>query len=130
VAWRGLPPAWPYLSFVVAVIASTVLFAPGAIGWDWATGRTSLSRIDGTLSDTVVRTNGMRGGRSYQEYESMRLLHPGGKFHGFTCFGSCAGHKAGYRWAEDGDVVDADECRGNSWAFTEGCIAFFGDSAK
>lgn len=40
------------------------------------------------------------------------------------CSGDCSGHRAGYRWAERRDVTDADDCRGNSRAFKEGCQEF------
>jgi hypothetical protein len=32
-----------------------------------------------------------------------------------------SGHQAGYNWAEQKDIDDADDCTGNSSSFIEGC---------
>lgn len=45
-------------------------------------------------------------------------------FHGYPCTQDCAGHKAGYTWAQDKGVDDAAACGGNSQSFTEGCHAY------
>jgi hypothetical protein len=45
-------------------------------------------------------------------------------FHGYRCTDDCSGHEAGYRWAEDHDIHDPDDCGGNSQSFIEGCRAW------
>lgn len=37
------------------------------------------------------------------------------------CTDDCSGHDAGYEWAEEHDITDADDCTGNSQSFVEGC---------
>lgn len=37
------------------------------------------------------------------------------------CTDDCSGHDAGYEWAEEHDITDADDCTGNSQSFIEGC---------
>lgn len=45
-------------------------------------------------------------------------------FNGYRCTDDCSGHDAGYEWAEENDVVDPDDCGGNSNSFIEGCEAY------
>jgi len=45
-------------------------------------------------------------------------------FGGYDCGGDCAGHKAGYEWAEENHISDAADCMGNSQPFNEGCEAY------
>lgn len=45
-------------------------------------------------------------------------------FHGYECIQDCSGHKAGYKWAEENDIGDIDNCSGNSDSFYEGCKAY------
>lgn len=49
------------------------------------------------------------------------------QFHGYDCTDDCSGHEAGYRWAEDNDIDEADDCRGKSQSFYEGCLAYVRD---
>jgi hypothetical protein len=47
---------------------------------------------------------------------------PPPSFGGYPCIsGDCTEDKAGFRWAENNAIVDADDCTGNSAAFIEGC---------
>lgn len=46
------------------------------------------------------------------------------EFHGYDCTQDCSGHEAGYAWAEDKGVVDAEDCGGSSQSFEEGCRAY------
>ncbi len=49
-----------------------------------------------------------------------------GTFHGYLCKAGCAGHRAGYHWAESRGITDPDSCPvdpHNSHSFTEGCWA-------
>lgn len=39
----------------------------------------------------------------------------------YRCTQDCSGHKAGYAWAEQNDIVDPDDCGGDSQSFIEGC---------
>ncbi|HEV7702195.1 MAG TPA: hypothetical protein VGO63_02000 [Candidatus Paceibacterota bacterium] len=45
-------------------------------------------------------------------------------FYGYDCKGDCSGHEAGYKWAENKNITDEDECGGNSNSFKEGCKAY------
>lgn len=50
-------------------------------------------------------------------------------FAGYDCTGDCSGHEAGYRWAEEHDITDGDDCdtageHSNSPSFAEGCHAY------
>jgi hypothetical protein len=51
------------------------------------------------------------------------------QFAGYDCTGVCSGHEAGYRWAEEHDITDGDDCdtageHSNSPSFAEGCQAY------
>jgi len=45
-------------------------------------------------------------------------------FKGYPCTIDCSGHEAGYKWAEEKDIDDPDDCGGNSESFIEGCQAY------
>jgi hypothetical protein len=45
------------------------------------------------------------------------------------CTQDCSGHDAGYQWAEEHGIDDADDCGGNSSSFIEGCQAYVEDNA-
>ena len=57
------------------------------------------------------------------------------EFDGYTCTVDCSGHEAGYRWAEERNIDDGDDCdrageHSNSPSFAEGCHAYVdGDAA-
>jgi hypothetical protein len=44
------------------------------------------------------------------------------------CTQDCSGHEAGYKWAEENDISDEDDCTGNSESFIEGCKAYVADN--
>lgn len=44
-------------------------------------------------------------------------------FYGRPCEHDCAGHLAGYYWADENDIADPAQCRGWSQSFIEGCEA-------
>lgn len=46
------------------------------------------------------------------------------EFHGYRCTVDCSGHEAGYRWAEEHDIRDPEDCGGKSQSFIEGCRAW------
>lgn len=56
------------------------------------------------------------------------------QFNGYDCAVDCSGHEAGYRWGEEHDITDGDNCdtaaeRSNSPSFGEGCHSYVdGDS--
>jgi hypothetical protein len=51
-------------------------------------------------------------------------------FGGFECTDDCVGH-AGYRWAEENEITDADSCPKNSSdEFYEGCLAYLDDPER
>ena len=53
----------------------------------------------------------------------------GKTFAGYECTDDCSGHIAGYRWAQQHDIVDPGDCDGNSESFIEGYMAYAeGDS--
>jgi len=70
-----------------------------------------------------VDTSGIRGGRTYADFDDLRDTESAESFKGFGCLDSCNGHEAGYAWAKKAEVGDPSDCRGNSWSFTEGCVA-------
>jgi hypothetical protein len=39
----------------------------------------------------------------------------------YGCTQDCAGHEAGYAWAEENGIDDPDDCGGRSQSFIEGC---------
>lgn len=45
-------------------------------------------------------------------------------FKGYPCKGDCAGHEAGYTWAEKRHITDRQHCGGASQSFIEGCYAY------
>jgi hypothetical protein len=46
-------------------------------------------------------------------------------FGGYECSDDCAGHAAGYRWAEKKQITESSECPlGDSYSFLEGCLAY------
>jgi len=49
---------------------------------------------------------------------------PDNTFHGYDCAVDCSGHEAGYRWAEEHNITDEEDCGGNSQSFIEGCKAY------
>ena len=51
-----------------------------------------------------------------------------GYFHGHRCTVDCSGHEAGYRWAEEHEIHDPDDCGGKSQSFIEGCQAWAEDN--
>ena len=51
------------------------------------------------------------------------------EFNGYPCVNDCSGHEAGYRWAEDNDINDPDDCGGNSNSFIEGCESYAEENA-
>jgi hypothetical protein len=42
----------------------------------------------------------------------------------YGCTSDCSGHDAGYRWADENQVLDPSACGGNSQSFIEGCMAY------
>lgn len=40
------------------------------------------------------------------------------------CIDDCSGHEAGYDWAEERGITDADDCGGKSQSFIEGCETY------
>jgi hypothetical protein len=49
------------------------------------------------------------------------------EFGGYDCTDDCSGHKAGYNWADQNGITDANDCSGNSQSFVEGCQAYTED---
>ena len=45
-------------------------------------------------------------------------------FNGYPCTDDCSGHEAGYEWAEQNGITDANDCGGNSQSFIEGCESY------
>jgi hypothetical protein len=46
------------------------------------------------------------------------------RFGGYPCRDDCSEHQAGYQWAEEHGISDADNCDGLSAAFIEGCRVY------
>jgi hypothetical protein len=52
-------------------------------------------------------------------------------FGGYECTGGCAGHAAGYDWAQEHDIDEAEMCpEGNSQSFHEGCLVYTEDPSR
>lgn len=77
------------------------------------------------LFHTGVDIGGTKGGETYAAYDARRDGEATDGFRGFACPGSCDPHKAGYEWAMKRSLGDDGQCRGSSWAFLEGCAAYF-----
>ncbi len=45
-------------------------------------------------------------------------------FMDYPCTVDCSGHEAGYAWAEENEILNPDDCEGNSQSFIEGCQAY------
>ena len=76
------------------------------------------------LFHTGVDIGGIKGGETYAAFDGRRDSGFSDGFSGFGCPGSCDTHKAGYAWAMKQGVGDLRQCRGSSWAFLEGCVAY------
>jgi hypothetical protein len=55
-----------------------------------------------------------------------------GTYGGYDCTVDCSGHAAGYKWAEQHDISDPNDCPlpNNSPSFQEGCMAYAEGNAK
>jgi len=63
----------------------------------------------------------IQGGGSYGDYVAS---------HGTDdCTQDCSGHEAGYQWAGDNNITNADDCSGSSDSFVEGCKAYVEDNS-
>src|SRR5690349_21829270 len=40
------------------------------------------------------------------------------------CTDDCSGHNAGWEWAKQNDIAEANGCSGDSDSFVEGCTAY------
>lgn len=49
-------------------------------------------------------------------------------FQDVRCSKDCSGHKAGYEWAQENGIHDADDCHGKSKSFVEGCHIYVEES--
>ncbi len=49
---------------------------------------------------------------------------------GYDCTEDCSGHDAGYQWAEDEGIDDADNCDRNSESFIEGCEVYVQENVE
>ena len=76
------------------------------------------------LFHTGVDIGGAKGGETYAAYDARRDGNGVRGFRGFECLDQCEVHEAGYRWAMKHEVVVARNCRGPTWAFVEGCMAY------
>lgn len=45
-------------------------------------------------------------------------------FKGYRCSQDCAGHRAGYEWAQRKGITSKAQCTGKSQSFIEGCWAW------
>lgn len=58
------------------------------------------------------------------EFPPRTAEEPQLKFGGYPCRNDCADHLAGYAWAEEHGISEADNCDGLSAAFIEGCRVY------
>jgi hypothetical protein len=124
------------MSKVLMTAAIAILIAAGC---DYPTGTAALDPTARTspgmlasksikslnLIGSDAKTIGKRGGETYPEYNATRIRgRSSDSFGGYGCVNGCGGHATGFRWARDEGITDAEDCRGNSWSFIEGCAAF------
>ena len=83
------------------------------------------------LFHTGADIRGEKKGETYSAYVTRReSLETTEGFMGFPCVATCKELEAGYRWAEAKGVTDARSCRGPSWPFVEGCVAYVARAAR
>ena len=51
-------------------------------------------------------------------------------FGGYDCTKDCSGHKAGYDWAAEHNIISERDCDGDSQSFIEGCQAYVEDPSR
>jgi lipocalin len=76
-------------------------------------------------------TSGGAGSLNVRGADLLARYHLAGLIvgHGdLDCTEDCAGHEAGYKWAEEHEISDEDDCTGNSGSFIEGCKAYVVDN--
>lgn len=61
--------------------------------------------------------------------DAPRPEHSPSTFAGYDCTQDCSGHEAGYKWAEEHDIDNEDDCEmagdtSDSPSFAEGCKAY------
>lgn len=74
--------------------------------------------------------SGERNPKSLSATELLLLKSALPTFRGYPCTSDCSGHEAGYEWAEDNGISDADDCDGNSQSFIEGCISWVEEQSE
>ena len=72
-------------------------------------------------------TEGDLSGESYTDFDRHRDRTSGSSFEGFPCLTPCSANAAGYRWAQAQDEISAEDCKRQSWGFTEGCVVYLAE---
>jgi hypothetical protein len=72
----------------------------------------------------------MKNGRAKNESEMLEDLNviwkdvlEAGVYKGYPCTKDCSGHAAGYKWSDDRDITDPNQCPYSNNSFWEGCLA-------
>ena len=92
-------------------------------GYDWAE-ETGMENFDDFYSDcSKWFDNAPKAESGCNDYIRDNLHERFERF-GYYCTGNCSGHQAGYDWAEEKGIEDADDCGGNSNSFIEGCQTY------
>jgi hypothetical protein len=121
-------------------------FADGKVKGKSSPGRVKRSgaSCDGSVSDLRSKAKNasserakmyhwcanMKNGRAKNESEMLEDLNviwkdvlEAGVFKGYPCTKDCSGHAAGYRWSDDRDITDPNQCPYSNNSFWEGCLA-------
>jgi hypothetical protein len=83
-----------------------------------------------------IRSQSDKNESSHSSASGMHTSEPPApaEFNGYECTVDCSGHEAGFKWAEEHEITDGDDCdtageRSNSPSFAEGCHSYVdGDS--
>ena len=115
------------MRIILSALAMLTLFACGSGSTSLAEDQSSADQNDISASDFGEKK---KGAETYEEHNERRDSYGGGfgSYEGYDCTIDCSGHEAGYAWAEENGINDADDCGGNSWSFEEGCRTYAEDS--
>lgn len=106
------------IKFVAALLFLACIFCLAALS---RSDNPRPAPVESKVSD-VTTGPGPLAGRSVTDA-------PTRSFRGADCSGDCGGHEAGYRWAEEHETDDKEDCESagdtsNSPSFAEGCTAY------
>ena len=147
-ALNAIPPAIFNQNFGDEMLEHTMAenFSDGRVKGKSRPGRVERSgaSCDGSVSDLRSKAKNasgerakmyhwcanMKSGRAKNESEMLEDLNviwkdvlEAGVYKGYPCTKDCSGHAAGYKWSDDRDITDPNECPYSNNSFWEGCLA-------